>query len=582
MRPALLQDGGMARGFRRGDAPRFDTASVPNPTQRTERFQAPESGQPPWPRGREQPPTGGPPPSGPPPPIGAWPDPAAPEAGQRRPRRGGRPKVTVTRVAVARTREITGRTARRINAASRADGAGDTGLSGLVWTSAVNTAGDALIAVSLAGTLFFAAAVDAQRGNVALYLLITVAPFAVVAPLIGPMFDRLQRGRRWALAGTLIGRAVLAWIMAANYDNFALYPAALGALILSKAFGVLKASVVPRVLPDQLTLVAANARMSIFGLAAAGVLGGIGAGVASVFGFSWELALTATVFLIGAVLAVRLPAHVETSDGELQAQVMTSGEDTSGRLKQRALGSHVVTALRATGALRGLAGFLTIFMAFLLQATIGKGTEGTIALGAVAAGAGVGSFVGTAIGSRVKGSDKPDILVLISTGIAAAVAVVTALTYSLVTAVLMALVAGTTNSLGKTALDAIIQREVPEALRASAFGRSETLLQLSWVFGGTVGILLPTVGWIGFTVAAVLLVVAFGLTLYGRNRPRRVKVTTPDRQADLADRNATMPGHSGSGPPVHPRTDPAGTWPTEEPPTDPLAPATGRPPGHPG
>jgi MFS family permease len=107
--------------------------------------------------------------------------------------------------------------------------------------------------------------------------------------------------------------------------------------------------------------------------------------------------------------------------------------------------------------------------------------------------------------------------VLISTGVAATVAVLTAFTYSILMAVLMALVAGITNSLGKTARDAIIQREVPESLRASAFGRSETLLQLAWVFGGAVGILLPTIGWIGFTVAAVLLVVAFGFTLYGRN-----------------------------------------------------------------
>ena len=59
-----------------------------------------------------------------------------------------------------------------------------------------------MIAVSLAGTLFFAAATDAQRGNVALYLLVTMAPFAVLAPVIGPALDRLQRGRRWALAGS--------------------------------------------------------------------------------------------------------------------------------------------------------------------------------------------------------------------------------------------------------------------------------------------------------------------------------------------------------------------------------------------
>ncbi|MDQ3733119.1 MAG: MFS transporter [Actinomycetota bacterium] len=457
-----------------------------------------------------------------------------------RPRpRAGPARMTVTRVAAARTREITGNTVRRINAASRADGAGDTGLSRLLWTSALNTAGDALIAVSLAGTLFFAAAVDAQRSNVALYLLITVAPFAVVAPLLGPALDRLHRGRRAALATSLVGRALLCWIMAANYDNFALYPAALGAMILSKGFGVLRAAVVPRVLPPQLPQVAANARLSIFGLIAGAVLGLVGIAIAKLLGFGWELGFAATVFIVGAVTALRLPAHVETSEGEVQARVMTSGQDSTGRLDRRALGLHVITALRATAALRGLAGFLTIFMAFLIQANVGTDWAGNLTLGAVAAAAGLGSFAGTAVGSRVRGTDKPDLLVLISTGIAATVAVLTAFTYNIFMAVLMALVAGITNALGKFALDAIIQREVPESLRASAFGRSETLLQLAWVFGGALGILLPTIGWIGFTVAAVLLVVAFGFTLYGRNHPRAIRVKDPRK----------APGGPPPGPP---------------------------------
>ena len=96
------------------------------------------------------------------------------------------PKVTVTRVAASRNRELGGSAVRRVRAAGRADGAEESGLSGLVWVNALHVAGDALIAVSLAGTLFFAAASEAQRGNVALYLLVTMAPFAVVAPRLAP------------------------------------------------------------------------------------------------------------------------------------------------------------------------------------------------------------------------------------------------------------------------------------------------------------------------------------------------------------------------------------------------------------
>ena len=111
-----------------------------------------------------------------------------------------------------------------------------------------------MIAVSLAGTLFFAATTDAQRGNVALYLLVTMAPFAVLAPVIGPLLDRLQTGRRWAIAASALGRALLALVMARHFDDFWLYPAALGVLVLSKAHNVLRAAVVPRVLPAQMSV----------------------------------------------------------------------------------------------------------------------------------------------------------------------------------------------------------------------------------------------------------------------------------------------------------------------------------------
>lgn len=451
----------------------------------------------------------------------------APPPRRRRSRRADRPtteimvpaKITVTRVAAARTRQLTTNTVRRINAASRADGAGESGLTGLIWTHALNMAGDALIIISLAGTLFFAAPSAEQRGNVALYLLVTVAPFAIVAPVIGPALDRLQRGRRLCIAATMIGRALLAVIMAVNFDNFGLYPAAFGALVLSKAYGVLKGAVVPRVLPSGMTLVTANSRLSVFALLTAGLAGIVGTGVVQVLGFSWELGLTTAVFIAAAAVSMGLPKHVDHSEGELPAAVLAAGRTgsltASGR---RSLGPHVVTALRATAALRGLAGFLTIFMPFLVQGTIG-GAEGTLVLVAVVTAAGLGSFIGTTIGSRAQLSN-PDILVLVSTGTAAVVCVVAAVTFSTVAVVIVALVAGITNSLGKHGLDAIIQREVPASLRSSAFARSETLLQLTWVFGGAVAILLPLIGWIAFSVAAALLVLAFSLTLVGGRRTR--------------------------------------------------------------
>jgi MFS family permease len=436
-------------------------------------------------------------------------------------------------VAAARTRHLTGAAVQRVRNASRADGAGDSGLTHLLWVHALHMAGDAMIAVSLAGTLFFAAATGAQRGNVALYLLITMAPFAVLAPVIGPILDRLQRGRRWALAFSLIGRAVLAVVMTTHFTDFWLYPAALGVLVLSKSHNVLRAAVVPRVLPPAMSLTSANARMSVFGLVTAGIAGGIAAGIAATLGFDVELWATAVVFAVGAVVAVRLPRHVDVPAGELPADVLTTAPVQVPGRRRRLVSPHVVLALRAVAALRGLGGFLTIFSAFLVQATFPHGWEASLALGAVAAAAGIGSLLGTAAGSRLQGQ-TPDRLVLISAAVGAAITIAAAVFYSFAMAVVVAGVAAVTNALGKVALDAIIQREVPESLSASTFARSETLLQLAWVVGGALGVALPPIGWIGFTVAAALLTLAVGLTLWGLHRSRSAPAMPPPPAPDAS------------------------------------------------
>ncbi len=152
---------------------------------------------------------------------------------------------------------------------------------------AAGSVGDGFVAVALAGTLFFSASVHEARGKVALALLITMAPFALLAPFIGPMLDRIQHGRRYILIGTVLARGLLCWGMAGavqHNDTLTLLPAAFGVLLLQKVYSVTRASVTPRLLPQEITLVTANSRCALASLLATTVGVPVAAGIDALAG----------------------------------------------------------------------------------------------------------------------------------------------------------------------------------------------------------------------------------------------------------------------------------------------------------
>jgi MFS family permease len=435
------------------------------------------------------------------PPTAAYPDPSghpapegstgAPPPGTKLPR-----KLTVTRVAAMRGRQFAEGSVRAFHRAATADGADRSGLTALTYATMMTYAVDAAVAVALANTLFFAAARAESVTNVALYLAITAAPFAVVAPVIGPLLDRVQRGRRAALALTFALRAVLAVVMAFQYHTWLLYPAALGTLVLSKSYVVLKAAVTPRVLPQAITLVTTNSRLTTFGLAAGGVFGGIAAGVAWLWGSEGALVYTALLAVAGTVLCLRIPKWVESTAGEVPAALRATR-----RGRRTPMSRSVVVALWGNGAIRVLTGFLTLFVAFVIKQTDAEPTQQLLLIGIVGAAAGVGAFGGNAAGSRPRALSG--VVVLWCVGAAVVVAAVAAAVPGIATAAVVGLVGAAASALAKVSLDAVIQRDLPEESRASAFGRSETVLQLAWVTGGALGVLLPhDTFWIGFTVVA--------------------------------------------------------------------------------
>jgi hypothetical protein len=430
-------------------------------------------------------------------------------------------------------------TGRRIRGLTGAQGARESGLSRLIELGAVNAAGDTAFAVSLAGTVFFTVPSDQARDRVALFLLLTMAPFALMAPLIGPLLDRFRHGRRWAIGATLGLRGFLVWSLAASMTGSSsawLYPAALGCLVASKAYGVTRASAVPRLLPKEITLVTANSRISLAGVVGATVGAGIAAAFAAI-GPQWSLRWAAVMYTIGLILAIRLPSAVDSpADEEITG---TAGRDA----RRRAITAAVARGIRCNLGLRFVSGFLTMYLAFLLRDKPISGVDGAIAVAAVIAAAGIGNSLGTVTGSLLK-ARKPEVVVLVVLIVDATLAVTVAVLYGFPSLIALGLIAGLCSSLGKLSLDAMIQRDVAESVRTSVFARSETVLQLAWVIGGGCGIVLPLIPRLGFGFLAVVLLAVVFLVI-------RMKPSKPQPTGLRAEGG---PGHRPGGGEPHRRS----------------------------
>jgi hypothetical protein len=469
------------------------------------------------------------------PPLGQQPE---PDRGSDAPPRGPTPgeRITVTRAAAQRSREMGSRMYWMVQRAATADGADKSGLTALTWPVVANFAVDASMAVALANTLFFAAATGESKGRVALYLLITIAPFAVIAPLIGPALDRLQHGRRVALATSFVLRTALALVLIMNYDgatgsypSMVLYPCALAMMVFSKSFSVLRSAVTPRVMPPTIDLVRVNSRLTVFGLLGGTIAGGaIAGGVEFVcthlFKLPGALFVVVAVTIAGALLSMRIPRWVEVTEGEVPATLSYrhgSGQrrrswpeevkKVGGTLRQP-LGRNIITSLWGNCTIKVMVGFLFLYPAFVAKANSGGGWRQLAMLGMIGAAAAIGNFAGNFTSARLQ-LGRPAVLVVRCTVAVCAAAVAAAVAGKILVVVIATLVTSGSSAIAKASLDASLQHDLPEESRASGFGRSESTLQLAWVLGGALGVLVYTELWVGFTAVSALLILGLAQTL---------------------------------------------------------------------
>jgi predicted MFS family arabinose efflux permease len=371
----------------------------------------------------------------------------------------------------------------------------------LAHAHAVSASADAFFAVSLAGSLFFNVSVDAARPRVILYLALTMAPFAIVAPLIGPLVDRYSRARTGVIALTMLVRGILCLFIAGDLKTLFFYPEAFGVLVLGKGYSIAKSAAVPGLVNDPGGLVAANSRLSrLSGIAGAGA-GAAAVGVLHLGGAPLVLRLGSLVYFAGAALAVRIPPVDEpTADPELdeaEAEVHT---------RPVILGASAVTTFRAS------IGFLTFLVAFGFR----QAGEPVWLYGAALAALGVGNFAATILTPAIRRRWLREEQLFAAALLLASVATLySAWRFGRTSVLIASFAVGLGANIGRQAFDSILQRDAPDAARGRFFARFETRFQLAWVVGALVPVVLQSSTRAGLTVLGAVFAVALAACLAG-------------------------------------------------------------------
>ena len=328
-----------------------------------------------------------------------------------------------------------------------------------------SVAGDALVAVALAESVFFSVSVSDAKLKVAAYLAFTVAPLALASPALVWLLDRggFLRVITFAVA---TGRAVLAVYGGPRFSSLAVFPIAFGLLALSRANGVVKNSLVAAYAPSQQGLVGANARLGRLAVVAGLAAAVPGVALLKLGGAEPVLNLAAAAYGVAALLSLRLHRPRVTKPSAMMPA-------PRGRIPELA------AAAAGTAGLKAASGFLFFLLAFAL-----RGTERPAYwFGVLAGTAALGGFLGDVVAPRLSRRVREDGVVFGAAAVAGVAALLAFARFALVPLALFALAAGAATEFGRLAFQSLMQRAAPPGAHGRVFVRYEMGFQLAWVAG---------------------------------------------------------------------------------------------------
>ncbi len=359
----------------------------------------------------------------------------------------------------------------------------------LAITHAAMMGGDAAMLVALADSLFLSIDPSAARGRVLLFLVVSFAPFLVLAPLIGPVIDRAAGGRRFVILVVAAARIVLCVLMARFIDNLALFPLVFAALVLQKTYLVSKQALVPSVVRTEGELVEANSKLGVI----AGLTGFVAILPAALIQVTpldgaGTLIYSGLLFGVALVSASRLPADVVAARPEQPAE------------RRQLHSRRLQLAAAAMLLLRAASGFLFFLLAFWLRTQ----SAGTFWFGAAIGMSALSTMAGNSIAPGIRRRLREEVMIVGALGLSAVAGVAAALTGGPAAGVFLAAVLNFAGAIARLAFESIVQRDAPEANRGRAFARFETHFQLAWAIAGVVPVLISIPGPIGFLIVGII------------------------------------------------------------------------------
>jgi hypothetical protein len=389
-------------------------------------------------------------------------------------------------------------------------------------------AGDALLTIALANSLFFDLDPNDARWRVFLYLALTMAPLAIVTPFIGPALDRSLGGRRWMIVAVATGRTLVCLIMVNDLHSLLLFPEAFAMVSLGKAYTVARSAVVPTVVRSDAELVEANSKLQLLsGLAVP--VAAVPAGVAfAIAGSPGVLVVAVALYGAATLASLRIPAT-------LVAAAPVSAVETA-----ELRGAGVVLAASAMGIVRGIVGFLTFLLLFELR------DGATWKIGAVIGLSGLGALIGSMVAPALRRSLSEERMLMMALSVSLVGGVAAAWTGGLAASMLLAGLVAVMSTSARLAFDSLVQRDAPDANRGRSFAKFELRFQIAWVIGAVVPVLISIPLTAGFWIVGAL--AGFALFSYAAGQQAAHRAHGSGRPVDGAPVDTTAVDWTGVDP----------------------------------